>query len=78
VVNGQNVDFDPDGGFVTQIQLGEGANEIDVTATDLAGNSETVTINVSLVVIAPSTGPILLHTSDFDEIQLRLNQRGLG
>ena len=45
-VDGDLVDVDDQGGFVAVAQLDEGANEIDIVASDADGNQVTTTLFV--------------------------------
>lgn len=52
-VNGQNTKVNEDGSFAKRILLDNGANEIEVVAVDLAGNTTTKTITVFAQYDAP-------------------------
>jgi RHS repeat-associated protein len=57
-INGQAVTQNPDNTFSANVTVAEGANVVDVVATDVGGNSVTQSINVTVDTIAPST-PII-------------------
>ena len=69
-VNGANVSVGSSGNFSTTLTLAEGIHSIDVVATDAAGNSHTVTVEIevdtkppALVLTSPADGATTLDAS---------------
>ncbi|WP_246880481.1 S8 family serine peptidase [Sporosarcina sp. 6E9] len=52
-VNGEEAEIEEDGSYFKRISIEEGANEITVVATDLAGNSETKSVTITVSQDAP-------------------------
>lgn len=60
------VDVLPDGSFMTTVKLAAGANTIDMTAYDLAGNKGTLSVKVTYT--APKTGTVIVLTVGTDVV----------
>jgi len=60
------VDVLPDGSFMTTVKLAAGANTIDLTAYDLAGNKGTLSVKVTYT--APKTGTVIVLTVGTDVV----------
>jgi len=78
-VNDTEAIFDSTGAFSAQVTLVTGPNTITISAVDSAGNAKTAVVSVQVIVVDPTSGGnVIVLSDDFQEIELRLRQRGIG